>query len=254
MPMRVLVALTVIVILSEVLLGLAFWAGYYLVGGWAGGVIFSGGLVLLVLLPWVGTLEANYDTEGHRLDMRLSWWGRLMVQRAPEPEVRAWALGIPWRKKLEAKGPPEEAEAEHAEQEASADHHRGWRQQLGGMDLQDMTRLVPAALQALTDLLWEARELEVKVQAPTGNDLADTAIAAVVGHRGLGPLDLKCTGTGDRRVHTHFRIGMLRAGLALLYLAIQARPLQLAMKARAAHKEQDHSEQVLAEAEAKEAE
>lgn len=250
MSLRVLTAVTVIVILFQALLALAFFAGYYWVGGWEAGALFCGGLLLLVLLPWTGSLEADYDTDGHRVSVRLSWWGRLMVQREPEPIVAGRVLGIPWRKRLKAKEPPEETEEEAEEpdeEEAVAERPSRWRAHLSGMSAQDIIRLVPVALQGIVDLLWEARELKLKVQAPTGNDFADTAIAAVVGHRGLGSLDLRCTATGERRLQVHFRIGMLRAGLAVLYLVIQARPLELALKARARKKEEE-SQQALAEA------
>ena len=254
MPVRVLVAVTAIVVLFEALLALAFFVGYYWVGGWEAGLLLCAGLLLMILLPWLGSLEADYDTDGHRVSVRLSWWARLAAQSKPQREVKGRVLGIPWRKKLKTEKVAEQTEEQELEEETRADQDGGWREQFRGMSVEDMTRLAPAALQALADLVWEAQELRLELHAPTGHGLADTVIAAVVGHRGLGPLDLQCTDTGDRRVRVRFRIGMLRAGLAVLYLAIQARPLHLALRSRAAHKEQEQSGQAVAEAEAKESE
>jgi len=245
MPMRVLAVVTLLILLLEVALGLAFLAGYHWVGGWDMGVLFAAALLLLLLLPWIGTLEASYDSAAQRASARLSWWGAVRVQMKPQRELQLRVLGIPWRKRFEEKKPREALESEEAVEPDRAEREQAPRRRAGraGLGPDQMARLVPAALQALSDLLCEAREVKITVHSPTGSELADSALAAVVGHRGLGPLDLYCTTKGNRRVRVHYRIGMLRAGLAALYLAIQARPLELAARARAARKADEETAQ-----------
>ena len=101
-----------------------------------------------------------------------------------------------------------------------------------GGDWEEIARLVPSGLQLVTELLCDARELQVKVQAPTGNDLADGVIAGIVGHRGVGPIDLRCIADSERRVQVHYHIGLCRAALGALYVAIQGLPWMLKRRAR----------------------
>ena len=246
MPMRVLATVTVMVLLTEALLGFAFFAGYHWLGGWETGVVLSAALLLLILLPWLGALQAQYDSADCRTRVRLGWWGAVEFRGKEEREVTIRVLGIPWRKRLEARpahaeeqDEPEDQQAAEARQMERGERRRRFRE-MAQQNFQEIARVTPAALQVLADMLWEAQEIRVEVNSPTGNDLADTAIAGVVAHRGLGPVDLKCSAQGERRVRVTYKIGMLRAVLTVFYLVAHAGPCSLMARIKAAKETEGH--------------
>lgn len=236
MCMRVLGVVALMVVLIEALLAFAFFAGYWWLGGWEAGLLLSGGVLLLLTAPWVGGLVVDYHSDGHRAQARLGWWGTLAFTAKPEREITIRILGIPWRKKLKAREPEEKPdEVDEIERELRRQLRRERRAEAlrkAAGDWEEIARLLPSGLQLATDLLCDARELQVKVQAPTGNELADGVIAGIVGHRGVGPIDLRCTADTERRVQVHYHIGLCRAALGALYVAIQGLPWMLKRRAR----------------------
>jgi len=236
--MRVLATVALIVVLLEAVLALAFFVGYWWLGGWQPGLMLLGAALLLIVLPWVGNLEVDYDSDGHRTAVRLGWWGQVNLAMKPEREIRVRLLGIPWRKKMKAK----ETEEEQPEKPEPRRRHRERARSLMRMSLEnfeDIARILPLGLHALNEIIWEARQVKVEVQSPTGNKFADAAIAGVVGHRGLRMLDLNCKATGERRVHVRYQIALLRGVLSMLYVIIQGRPWRLAASIRAAKKQEE---------------
>jgi hypothetical protein len=239
--MRVLAVVALLVLVVELVVGFAFFAGYRWLGGWQPAVLLSAGVLLLMALKWMGSLDLHYDSEAGRVSIRVTWWGAVVLTTKPEREVEVRILGIPWRRRLKAKVPAE-AELEEAERERRREQkHRAMRESAAHWP--EMIPALPAGLQLLSDLLCEAREIEVKVRAPTQNELADGIIAGVVGHRGVGPLDLQCSGKGERRVQVHYRIGLLRAALCALYAGIQAGPSMLRARGRRKERAQGEQEQ-----------
>lgn len=242
--MRVLAVVGLLVVLVELVVGFAFFAGYRWLGGWQPAVLLSAGVVLLMAVKWMGSLDLHYDSEAGRVTVRVTWWGAVTVTTKPEREIEVRILGIPWRRRLKAKAPeePEAEEAEAAERERRREQKRRAMRE-SAAHWPEMIPALPAGLQLLSDLLCEAREIEVKVRAPTQNELADGIIAGVVGHRGVGPLDLQCSGKGERRVQVHYRIGLLRAALCGLYAGIQAGPSMLRARRRRKEREREEQEQ-----------
>ncbi len=254
--MRVLGVVALMVVVIEALLGFAFFAGYWWLGGWEAGLLLSGGMLLLLTAPWVGGLVVDYDSDDHRTQARLGWWGALAFSGKPEREITIRIVGIPWHKKLKAREPEEKPdEVDEIERELRRQLRRERRAEAlrkAGGDWEEIARLLPSGLQLVTELLCDARDLRVKVQAPTGNDLADGVIAGIVGHRGVGPIDLTCTADSERRVQVHYHIGLCRAALGALYVAVQGLPWML--KRRAREKEDEPEEGNQASIEPKEAE
>ncbi len=217
--MRVIVVVALMVILLEVLLAAAFWAGKVWVGGWLGGTILLVAAVLLLVLPWIGDLQADYDTQTGQARLRLSWWGRVTFQPAPTKEMRIQILFIPWRKKLDPRQPKPVRPSDTERQQTLA------RRLVSGAmgNFEDTGRALIAVVQAVHELVWESGDFGVSVQSPTETQPADQAIAGLVGTRALGPIELSCTADGQRRVQAHYRIGLLRAALTLLYMVLQGR-------------------------------
>lgn len=231
--MRVLLAVALVLIILEAVLALAFWGGWVWIGGWRGGLILLAGVLLLLALPWIGDLYLDYDSMNNETRMRLSWWGRLVLRTRPTKEIRGRVFFIPWRKKLDRKT----AKVEPREDVGRAPQV-AWRFVRWGADnFNPVVRMLLAGLQAAHELLWESREFRVYVQAPTQLEPADRTIAGLVGDRTVGPLDLSCGGGGQRRVQVHYRTGLLRATLTLLYMALQGRLHLLASLHKSARKE-----------------
>ncbi len=253
--MRVFVSVALVVLLLEATLILAFLAGYYWIGGWVPGALLCAIVLLLIVMPWIGDLEVLFDSAKEALDVRLAWWGSARVRLRPTVEVRGRFLLIPFTRRARARKKPvspREAEHQAAEpgpptaeprpEEPPGRRRPGrhlWRAITEritekGLGLEKLGDLVLAAGRAAHELLWRAKDLSVVVQSPTGNDTADTAIAGFVGHRTLGPVDLKCTPRGSRRIRVFFRIGLLRAALAAFLFLVEGKPPRRASKSRRA--------------------
>ncbi len=214
--MRVLVAVALVLVFLEALLALAGWAGYHWLGGWWGAALLGLAVLLLIVAPWLGEARAELDSQAGRLVVSLGWWFALRATQDPR-EVRIRILFVPLRLRPRTTTPPPSAPPE----KVPAKRRRA------RPSAASVVRMLPAALQALVDLLGEAREVSVRVQAPVQNPYADAGLAAVVGHQQWGPLRLTMIGSGDRALYFRYRAGLLRTTLSLLYCALQGRPWRL---------------------------
>jgi len=267
--MRMTAAVAVGVLILEALLAGAFLLGFYWLGGWRWGLLFSGALLLLLVLPWLGELKVVFDSAGPRGAAKIGWWGRVsFAQRQSATDLVVRILGIPIRRRIEHKQPPEkraEQKAEKEEREVPPEFEPAavkgvteerareaaesptkparqkvaiW-QRIDSKTAEGLCRVIGSGLGASCELIWGAEEIRVSVQDPTKNAMADTAIEQVFGRRQVGPADVSVvTGERDRRVRAVYRIGLLRMVLAGAQVVIDGRVLQLArrMKQKRAQK------------------
>ena len=241
--MRMAGAVALLVVTIEALLALGFVAGLAWVGGLRGALLVSGIVLLVIVAPWLGDLRAWFDSAGPAGTVKLSWWGRLTFRTlADATELRVRFLIIPWRRRLERKPkheePLEEAEAPAAEaptdEQAPVAPKRGSRadallRRVDAETVEGFSRVFGAGLQALNELTWGAAEIAVRIDDPAQQETADRTLERVMGRREVGPIDLMvATSGGGRRVRLRYRIGMLRAGLAMLQMAVDGRVVALA--------------------------
>lgn len=206
------------VLAVEVLLALAFWAGWAWIGGWPGGLGLSALVLVLLILPWIGDLSVDVDSEIAKADVGLGWIGRITRLGAPKQETRFRLLFVRWtqrdgdaRKKKEKK--PQRVKAPR-------------RGPVGTVldSASPILQMVSAGGQALVSLAMEAHELSLEVQSPTPLSRANTALAGIIGTRKIGPLRLQVTGSGERAIRFRYRIKLVRAAAIGLNALVQARP------------------------------
>ena len=223
--MRVLGWVALVLLILEALVGFACYAGYaWLGGGWAGTALVLG-VLLLIVIPWLGDLVVEYDS-GSGLKVRLAWWAALQIKFKPR-EARFRILFITWRKAEAAKP------RSHKRRRPQAAKKKASPWPAVGKNLGGIGRVVLAGLQALGTLLAEAKELRIIAKSLTQNDMADAVLAGVVSEREAGPVRLELLSGGQRRVEVHYRIGLLRACLTALYAALQSRPVRTLRAVRA---------------------
>ena len=227
--MRAIKLSCALLLLLEALLAFAFLTGFFWCGGLRAGLLCSASLLVLVCLPWLGGFELDYDSGPGRLRVVLGWWGSLISEGKPiTPRLRL--LGITLRPRRKKPSPPKAASPAAPEEEAPATPplESAWEAAWwAGENLESVIRLLLAALQAGHDLLWGAKELQVKVQSPVQYEWADLALASIVRERKVGPVDLQCTALGKRRIRVHYRTAMLNAGLLGLAFLAEGRPRRL---------------------------
>lgn len=255
--MRMTAAVAVGVLILEALLAGAFLLGFYWLGGWRWGLLFSGVFLLLLLLPWLGELKLVFDSTGPRGAARIGWWGRVsFAQRESATDLVVRILGIPMRRSLERKQarekkadreerepPPEfepaamEGVAEEHAREAAESPTKPARQKVAiwqridSETIEGLCRVIGSGLGASCELIWGAEEIRVSVQDPTKNAMVDSTIEQVFGRRQVGPADVSVvTGESGRRVRAVYRIGLLRMVLASAQVVIDGRVLQLARR------------------------
>jgi hypothetical protein len=220
LPMRVLGAVALIVLLLQAVLVLAFLAGLYWFGGWLSAVLLCAIVLLLLVLPWMGELAVHFDSAAGNVVAEMSWWGDFTYTWKPKGELCVRVLGIPWRKQMEKREPKRKP---RKPRRRARDSVRWGRENSGRL-----VQVIAAGLQAGHEMLAGAEELSVEVVAPTQIGYADQAIAGAVGSRRLHQFGLSCTADGERQVEIHYRIGLLRATLTGLYMALQSTPWKLA--------------------------
>jgi hypothetical protein len=238
--MRVVTAVVIWALVVEVLIGLAFLAGYCWIGGYQMGLLIAGATLLVMALPWVGELAARYDSADGSMRATVGWWGRVAITQKPESLLEVRVCGIPWRKKLGAKksddgasppaplrsgeGRPAKATADDTSPDSPTRARPRVRMQVTHENVDDVTRAVTAALAAGNDLLWDATEVYFRIDAPAEHAAYDDVIARIVAHRGVGPVDVKVTrGEGKRRIRGRYRIGLFRAAAIAMCMAAQGR-------------------------------
>ncbi|HEY3398156.1 MAG TPA: hypothetical protein VGM19_10925 [Armatimonadota bacterium] len=219
--MRVFAVVLLIVLVLEALLGLAFYLGWHWWHGVLPALAASLVLAVLIVLPWLGSLQAEFDSDGNRLAGHLSWWLSFRLCLRPF-SGRLRVLGLPFRLR-----PPQ---AERAEPKPKCVEKPKRRR--GRLDIRALVRAIFAGLDAAYDLLWEADEVFLRVEGPVNVPLADAALASVVGTRHWGPCTVVLVAVGPRRVLARYRIGVLRATLILALAALQGQPWEIRPKRR----------------------
>ncbi len=242
--MRMAGAIALLLLGIEALVGLGFLAGWYWVGGLPGGLALGGGVLLLLVLPWLGELVVRFDSVGPAAGVRISWWGRLSFRETAETsEFCVRVLGIPFRRSRPKQSsepalklapttepPPPETEAEIPEpQEVPARRKTAnFMLKVNAAALEDITRMGLIGLSAANDLLWGAREITVRLDDVTEHGGVDSALQHIFGARTVGPLNLLVmTGDGTRRVRLRYRIGLFRVAMNGLQVFVEGRPLRL---------------------------
>ncbi len=236
--MRMAAAVALLVLVLELLLALAFVVGCHWVGGWHGGLLVTGAVLLLIVLPWLGDLRIWFDSAGPAATVKLAWWGRLTFRTSPRAtELRVRVLFIPWTRRTAKDDSPDAAPGaqaapeEQAEGEPAAHNRRrtGLVRRLNADTVEAIARLALSGLQAANDLIWSAAEIKVRVDDVVEHETADRTLARVFGLRGVGPIDIMmATDEGKRRVRLRYRIGLLRAALAALQVFVEGRPMAVA--------------------------
>lgn len=217
--MRVLLTVALILVLLEAILAFACYAGYAWLGGGLWGTLLVVAVALMLVAPWMGELRVEADSAAGALAARFAWWGAFSMRSRPRKEFRVRVLCVPMRFRVKPGKKRKPAKGRRARRAEAKPRRRPSAAAVAG--------LIPATLQVLVDLLLEAREVSVRIQAPVQNSWADGVLAAAIGERRLGSVDLALTGSGKRRVTLRYRIGILRGALALLYLLVQGRPWRL---------------------------
>lgn len=211
--MRIFKFIGMMVILLEGVLLLAFWGGAVWIGGWTGGMMLLSAVLMILILPWIGQLEVEFDLIKGSANIRLGWFARIIVGDGPDRESRFRFLFFKWRS--------------HPESRKRSRIGKAKSQFALNLSPESLSRGIFALLQGINEMIWEADEISLKLQAPTQIDLVDLALAGVFGRRLYGPLYLRFSGEGEREIIIRFRIGLLKGFLIGLSALIQARPQQM---------------------------
>src|SRR5262245_17939954 len=216
--MRLIWIVALGVLAFEIILALAFWAGWAWIGGWPGGLGLLALALVLMILPWLGDLSVDVDSEIAKADVGLGWIGRFTRSGEPKRETRMRFLFFHWTQR---DGAPRKKKRKKP---ARVQGRRRGRVGTVLDSVPPIFRMVSAAGQALVDLALEAHEFSVEVQSPTPLQRANTALAGFIGTRQLGPLRLQVSGRGERAFRLRYRIKFARAAAIALSALVQARP------------------------------
>jgi len=218
--MRLIWIVALGVLALELILGLAFWAGWSWIGGWPGGLGLLALALVLMILPWLGDLTVDVDSEVAKADVGLGWIGRFTRMGEPKRETRMRFLFFHWTRR-------DGATRKKKKKEEKSVRIRAPRRGRVGTVLDSappIFRMVSAGAQALVDLALDAHEFSVDVQSPTPLSRVNSALAGFVGTRQLGPLRLNVSGHGERAFRLRYRIKFARAAAIALSALVQARP------------------------------
>ena len=232
--MRAILAGAILTLASELVLALAFWAGsVWLAGslGWLwGGVVLASLAALSVALLLAGDLDAEYQSEKQRLDLRFGWIARVTSYETPGAAGRTIdtrVLFLRWTRILG----PARPRAQSSPRGSGRPDPRSWFSRLGQL-AEPMSRAFAAAAQGVSDLIWDAREMTLRVQSPTQLEIADRALAGLFGSRRFGPLEIQMVEGGERSLVAHYRIPLYRAVLTSVAAFVQGRPDRVARELR----------------------
>jgi len=216
--MRLLRIVVLGVLAVEVLLALAFWAGWTWIGGWPGGLALFALVLVLMVLPWLGDLAVDIDSEAARADVKLGWIGRVTRLGEPTHKTKFRFLFFRWTRPKgtlweQVKKKPKQVKPSRRPPVATI------------LDsASPILQMVTAGGRALVNLAMEAHELSLEVQSPTPLDRANTVLAGIIGTRKIGPLRLQVSGNGERAIRFRYRIKLVRAAAIGLNALVQARP------------------------------
>jgi hypothetical protein len=211
--MRVVKFVALMIILLETILILAFWGGTIWIGGWKGGVILLSGALIFLILPWIGNLEVEYDVIRGYANIRLGWFGRILIEGAPDRESRFHFLFFRWRN--------------HSGSGKRSSNRKRQNESEMKLNPESVSRSVLALLLGINEMIWEADKISLKLQAPTQIDGIDQILAKFLGRRLFGPLYLTVLEEGEREIVIRFKIGLLKGFLIGLSAFVQGRPLQM---------------------------
>ncbi len=225
--MRVFLTAALLLLIGEVIIGLAFLAGYHWWGGGLKGLLVVAAVTVIGIAPWIGDLVIDFDSASRSGVARLAWWGKVALQLGTPTTVRISLLGICVRRMARK---PEKPRPKRIVRSRRMLERRMWRW------LQSSFRDIVPPLLAAGHLahvfFWDAREIELTLQSPTQFSLADQMIAKIIGSPRLGTLQLHCLYPGTRRIVFHYRIGLFRIAAATAVALAQARPLRSAKRAQ----------------------
>ena len=226
--MRVIAAGALGALALEALLALAFWGGWAWLGGATGGFAAAAVLAIALALLAAGDVEVVHDSGVGLSDVRLGWLARI-TRRSRGPggtaETRIRVLCVAWTQR-DGAGRARPGRPPRTPRRA-IERLRALRD-----GAEPAARALTAAAPALHDLMWDARELSVRVQSPTRLAFADRALARWIGHRRLGPADIRFADGETREFAVRYRIGLARAALTLIAATVQAQPQRLARALR----------------------
>jgi hypothetical protein len=224
--MRSIVAGALLTLAVEALLALAFWAGSAWLGSWLawpwGGITLAAAVLILMAAFLLGDLEVDYDTTGHQVDVRVGWIARISSrEREAEPGriTRTRVLFVSWSRLTAALAP----DARPIRVTATHGGRSSWITRLAE-GAEPVSRALAAAAPAIQELIWESREMTLRVESPTQIGIADRALAGIVGHRRFGPIAIHLADGGERALKARYRIRLYRATLAAVSAFVQGRP------------------------------
>ena len=226
--MRALGAGVLLTLVVQVLLALAFWAGTSWLGRWLvwpwGGVVLAAAALGALAALFAGDLEVEFDSADRRLDLRLGWVARI-TSREREDEVgritRTRILFVSWTRRTAQKPAPSRARRERGTGEP--DEHSSWLTRLRA-SAEPLSRALTAAAPALHDLVWNSREISLRVESPTQIGIADRALAGILGNRRFGPLDIRFGTSDEHALVARYRVRLYRAAFTALAAFVQGRP------------------------------
>ena len=223
--MRALGAGVLLTLVVEALLALAFWAGTSWLGTWLvwpwGGVVLAAVVVLLMVALLAGDLEIDFDSDGRRLDLRIGWIARI-TSREREDEAgritRTRVLFVAWTRHTAEPPAPSRGRAADGRGQRSS-----WLTRLGE-SAEPLSRALSAAAPALHELVWNSREMTLRVESPTQIGIADRALAGIIGSRRFGPLEIRFGASEGHALKARYRIRLYRAALTAMAAFVQGRP------------------------------
>lgn len=218
--MRSILAGVVLALVAQAVLALAFWAGSVWLGMWLawpwGGIALAAAVAALLAIALAGDLELDHDSAAARTDLRFGWVARVTSERRPfEVVTRTRVLFVSWTRRRAAE--------DDAQERRSSSAGGSWWSRMR-RSAEPVSRLLSAAAPALTDLIWEAREMRVRIESPTEFEFADRALAALLGRRHLGPLEIQVAEGGARAFQARYRVRLYRAVLIAISVWAQGRP------------------------------
>jgi hypothetical protein len=224
--MRALLLGAMLALVLETVLALAFWAGAAWLGGllpWPwNGIAMAVAAAAAMAAVLAGDLDAAYDSERHRLDVRLGWLARRQSsdrEDGPGRLTRTRILFVSWTARTDR---PADDGTRVTTTPAVATRRSLFARLAAAAE--PLSRALAGAAPALHELTWHAREMRIRVESPTRVTIADRALAALIGQRRFGPLEIQFGEGGERAIRARYRVRLYRAVLVALAMFAEGRP------------------------------
>jgi hypothetical protein len=222
---RLFIIPILLALLPEGILAFAMVAGIVWLGHVIYGFILVFGAALLMALPLLGDLVIDVNAPPQQVAVKIGWWGRLAYRGGEPAELRVRLLGIPYRRRMVKKP----RAPEHAKPKVDL---KRWAL----ANKVNLSRLLLAGLQAGNESLWGSETISVTASGLTRIEIVDQIISGVIGHRVVGPIDIKAKPESERQVGIRYRIGLAQALFIGLFVALQGRPASLMRSYRQAQR------------------